>query len=69
MSTIIGRSRQEDVPLIVAEIQRIFEADYVTRLNAALMKIDELQKVHNWIIVYNIYRVCIWLNYTFEQEH
>lgn len=44
MSTIIGRSRQEDVPLIIAEIQRIFEADYVTRLSAALQKIQQLEK-------------------------
>lgn len=42
MNTIIGRSRQQDVPLIIAEMQRIFEADYATRLNAALQKIEEL---------------------------
>lgn len=40
MTTIIGRSRQEDVPLIVGEMQRIFESDYATRLTAALHKIE-----------------------------
>ena len=44
MTTIIGRSRQEDTPLILSEMQRIFETDYSTRLSAALAKIDELQK-------------------------
>lgn len=39
MSTIVGRSKQEDVPLIIAEMQRIFEADYMTRLSAAVQKI------------------------------
>lgn len=28
----------------MAEMQRIFEADYVTRLNAAHKKIEELEK-------------------------
>jgi hypothetical protein len=32
-SVIIGRSRQEDVPFVVAELKRIFEADYVGKLS------------------------------------
>lgn len=47
MNTIIGRSRQEDVPLIIAEMQRIFESDYSTRLVAALQKIEDLEKRTN----------------------
>ena len=31
-STIVGRSRQEDIPVIMAEFQRIFEADYINKL-------------------------------------
>lgn len=42
-STIIGRSRQEDVPIIMADLQRIFEADYVNKLCEANAKIKELQ--------------------------
>lgn len=44
VSTVIGRSRQEDVPYIVAEFQRIFEADYVNKLAETNEKIKNLQK-------------------------
>ena len=39
----MGRSRQEDVPFIVAELQRVFEGDYVSKLNEAFIKISELE--------------------------
>ena len=32
MNSIVGRSKQEDVPLIMADLQRIFEANYVEKL-------------------------------------
>ena len=35
MNTIVGRSRQEDIPLILAELQRIFETDYASKLAQA----------------------------------
>ena len=44
MNTIVGRSKQEDVPLIVSELQRVFEADYVTKLAQAQQQIEELTK-------------------------
>ena len=44
MNTIIGRSRQEDVPFIVSELHRIFEAEYSNRLSVALDKISQLEK-------------------------
>ena len=50
MSAIVGRSRQEDVPLITAELQRIFEAEYATKLNAALLKIEQLERSKWWLI-------------------
>ena len=40
----MGRSRQEDVPFVVAELQRVFEADYVSKYNEATIKIGELEK-------------------------
>lgn len=40
MNTIVGRSRQEDVPFIVSELQRIFETEYENKLAAALDKIS-----------------------------
>lgn len=43
MNTIIGRSKQEDVPAVMAEFQRIFESDYITKLELAHQKIQELQ--------------------------
>jgi len=42
-SVIIGRSRQEDVPFVLAEFQRIFEAEYVNKLAEANLKITDLQ--------------------------
>lgn len=42
-SVIIGRSRQEDVPFVVAELKRVFEADYVSKLAEANLKIQDLQ--------------------------
>lgn len=42
-STIIGRSKQEDVPFIVAELQRVFEADYISKLAEANNPLKELQ--------------------------
>ena len=40
---IIGRSRQEDVPFILAELQRVFESDYAGKLSEANLKIADLQ--------------------------
>ena len=42
MTSIVGRSRQEDVPLILAELQRIFESDYNSKLATANSRIQEL---------------------------
>lgn len=42
-SVIIGRSRQEDVPFILAELQRVFESDYAGKLSEANLKIADLQ--------------------------
>jgi hypothetical protein len=43
-SVIIGRSRQEDVPFVVAELKRVFEAEYVSKLAEANLKIQDLLK-------------------------
>ena len=43
-SVVMGRSRQEDVPFVVAELQRVFEGDYVNKLNEASVKIKELER-------------------------
>lgn len=43
VNSIVGRSRQEDAPLILAELQRIFETDYSSKLSAALLKIEQLE--------------------------
>jgi len=43
-NSIVGRSRQEDVPLIMAEFQRIFEMDYVTKLSETENKLKETLK-------------------------
>jgi len=43
-SVIIGRTRQEDVPFVIAELQRIFEAEYIVKLNEAHIKIANLEK-------------------------
>ena len=51
MNTIVGRSKQEDVPLIMSEFQRIFEADYTTKLAQAQQQIEELTK---WLIKINL---------------
>lgn len=42
-SVVIGRSRQEDVPFVIAELKRIFEADYVAKLSEANLRIADLQ--------------------------
>lgn len=42
-SVIIGRSRQEDVPFVMAELKRVFEAEYVSKLAEAQFKISDLQ--------------------------
>lgn len=44
MNSILGRSRQEDVPFIMADLQRIFEAGYVEKLAEANQKIEELKE-------------------------
>lgn len=44
MNSIVGRSRQEDVPIIMADLQRIFEAGYVERLAEANQRIQELKE-------------------------
>ena len=41
---IINRSKQEDVPFVVAELKRIFEADYVSKLCEANQRISDLQE-------------------------
>ena len=43
MGSILGRSRQEDVPIIMADLQRIFEAGYIEKLMEANRKIEELR--------------------------
>ena len=35
LNTIVGRSRQEDVPIIMSEFQRIFETDYIGKFYEA----------------------------------
>ena len=32
ISSVVGRSRQEDAPLIMADIKKIFEANYIEKL-------------------------------------
>lgn len=39
MNSVLGRSRSEDAPLILADFQRIFEADYVEKLSEANQRI------------------------------
>ena len=41
-NTIIGRSRQEDVPFVVAELKRVFESQYVDKLAEANLKLADL---------------------------
>ena len=40
VNNIVGRSRQEDVPLIISDLQRIFEANYIEKLSEANKKIE-----------------------------
>ena len=42
-SVLIGRSKQEDVPFVLNELKRIFEADYVSKLLEANLRIGDLQ--------------------------
>jgi hypothetical protein len=42
-NVLIGRSRPEDVPFVVAEIKRIFETDYSGKLSEANLRISDLQ--------------------------
>lgn len=42
-SVVVGRSRQEDVPFVLAELKRIFETDYIGKLNEATLRIADLQ--------------------------
>ena len=47
ISSIVGRSRQEDAPLIMGDIKKIFEANYIEKLEEAKKRIEELSK---WLI-------------------
>ena len=40
VNSIVGRSRQEDVPLIISDLQRIFEANYIEKLSEANKKME-----------------------------
>lgn len=42
-SVVIGRSRQEDVPFVIAELKRVFDADYAGKLSEANLRIIDLQ--------------------------
>jgi len=42
-NVIIGRSKPEDVPFVTAELKRIFEADYSSKLGEANLRINDLQ--------------------------
>lgn len=42
ISSIVGRSKKEDVPIIMADLERIFESGYVQKLAEANQKIEEL---------------------------
>jgi hypothetical protein len=42
-SVVIGRSRQEDVPFVIAELKRVFDADYAGKLSEANLRIADLQ--------------------------
>ena len=44
ISSIVGRSRQEDAPLIMGDIKKIFEANYIEKLEEAKKRIEELSK-------------------------
>ena len=42
-NVVIGRSKQEDIPFVLAELKRIFEADYSSKLGEANLRIADLQ--------------------------
>jgi hypothetical protein len=42
MSSLLGRSKAEDVPLILSDFERIFEANYREKLAEANKRIEDL---------------------------
>lgn len=42
MNSVLGRCKQEEVPLVLADFQRIFEANYVERIAEANQRIEDL---------------------------
>jgi hypothetical protein len=42
MTSLLGRSRPEDVPFVLADFQRIFEANYREKLTEANKRIEDL---------------------------
>ena len=42
MSSVLGRSKPEDAPFIMADFQRIFQTNYVQKLAEANKRIENL---------------------------
>lgn len=42
MNSLLGRSKPEETPLVLADFQRIFEANYVEKLVEANQRIEDL---------------------------